>query len=158
MIMAHCASEGSDADLDDRKQRHDTVNSCDLFIRMMRKEKYKGLLFGDISAMTAFKRTGALVKIIQCGDFHDRLIYGSDYPVPAINAVVWYGRLVSNGLITEPQADLLRDIFKFNPCLADFVSKRIMRFTDDNGKVHKFADAVFQQYPLLCGVNNEINL
>ena len=157
MIMAHCASEGSDEDLDDNKQRHDVLNSCHLFIRMMREEKYKGLLFGDISAITSFKRTGALVKIIQCEDFHDRLIYGSDYPVPAINAVVWYGKLVNHGLITNTQADLLRDIFKFNPCLADFISKRIMRFTDDKGKVHRFADVIFQQYPLLCG-EREVSL
>jgi len=155
VIMAHCASEGSDEDLDDERQM---VNSCDLFIRMMREDRYRGLLFGDISAMTAFKRTGALVKIIQCSDFHDRLIYGSDYPVPAINAVVWYGKLVRYGLITESQADSLRDIFKFNPCLADFVSKRIMRFQDDDGKVHRFADVIFQQYPLLCGNEQELVL
>ena len=152
IIMAHCASDGADEDLDDDKAVHATINSCDLFIRMMREDKYKELLFGDISAITAFKRIGNLQKIIQCEDFHDRLIYGSDYPVPAINGVVWYNRLVSNGLITQQQAVTLREIFKYNPVLADFVSKRIMRYTDDNGKVHKFSDVIFQQYPLISSV------
>merc|ERR1712192_119392 len=111
---------------------------------------YRGQLFGDISAMTAFKRVGALRKVIQAGDIHDRLIYGSDYPVPAINAVVWYGRLVNNGLLTEEQAEVLREIFKMNPILADFMSKRVMRYKTADGKVHRFADQVFQQFPMLC--------
>jgi len=157
IIMAHCASEGSDEDLDAMDTRKPVINSCDLFIRMMREDKYKHLLYGDISAITAFKRVDNLVKVIQCSDIHDRLIYGSDYPVPAINATVWYGRLVSNGLITQAQATLLREIYKFNPLLADFVGKRIMRYTDTDGNVHRFSDKIFQQFPLLCGYNYEKN-
>ena len=151
IIMAHCASEGDDEDLDDEKVTHDNVNSCELFIRMMREDKYKGLLFGDISAITSVRRTAALLKIIQCSDFHDRLIYGTDYPIPAINGAIWYNQLVSKGFLTAEQAVTLREIFKYNPILADFVHKRVMRYTDENGKVHKFADAIFQQSPLICG-------
>ena len=150
VIAAHCASEGDDEDLDEGEENDcNHVNACDLFIRLMREERYEGLLFGDISALVAFKRVDALKKIIQCSDIHHRLIYGSDYPVPAVNGVVWYGRLIRNGLISNKQADCLREVFRFNPVLADFVLKRVMRYKDKQGHVHKFADVIFQQYPLI---------
>ena len=36
-----------------------------MFLRLMREEKYKDLLFGDISAVTAFKRVGYMRRLLE---------------------------------------------------------------------------------------------
>ena len=80
--------------------------------------RYKGLLFGDISAVCAVLRvpylqqllentvrwkhyTIIIIMIIILQDLHDRLVYGSDYPVPAINVVVHTSRLQRYVLIVS---------------------------------------------------------
>ncbi len=75
--MAHCASEGCDEDCDikfstnpNSKKKVPKEDAVDLFLRLMKEPKYDGQLFGDISAITAFKRVGALVKVIQETDIH----------------------------------------------------------------------------------------
>ncbi len=64
--------------------------------------------------------------------------------MPCANCIVWYGRLVSHGLLTNSQANALREIYVYNPLLADFVLKRVIRFKDAHGKVSKFGDKIFQ--------------
>jgi len=50
------------------------------------RKRYEGLLFADISAMTQYNRAGRpLMTIMGREDLHDRLVNGSDYPLPAIN-------------------------------------------------------------------------
>jgi len=152
VIMAHCASEGHNEDLDETHTSNETalpqLSACDLFIRLMKDKKYENLLFGDISAMISFRRVTNLVKIIKETDIHDRLIYGSDYPVPCLNCVVWFSKLRSNGLINDEHIDLLNEIYQYNPILCDFVIKRIISITQ-NGKKYKFADIIFQRSDLI---------
>ena len=65
--------------------------SCfDLFLRMMDEAKYVGLLFGEISAMLQFNRMPVpFATLLKRQDLHSRLVNGSDYPLPAINALIW---------------------------------------------------------------------
>ena len=52
-------------------------------------KKYEGLVFGEISAMTQFNRCGTpLTTILEREDLHDRLVNGSDYPLPAVNVLI----------------------------------------------------------------------
>ncbi|ETO21910.1 Amidohydrolase 2 [Reticulomyxa filosa] len=141
VIMAHCASEGEDEDLD--SNTHAQVSSVDLFMRLMDNPKYDGLLFGDISALTSFRRVGALVKVLKRTDIHHRLIHGSDYPV-------------INNLITPAQSAALTEIFGYNPLLADFVLKRILSLTDavTNTK-YVFNPIIFQQVDILKDIEIE---
>lgn len=150
VIVAHCASLGKSEDLDDPKKPE--VESFDLFVRMLGEEKYKSLLYGDISAVTQFNRCGKLKKLLEREDLHERLIYGSDYPLPAINALVRTGPLESLGLITADQRRALNEIDRHNPLLFDLVSKRVLSHKR-HGKELKFPDHVFQTRPgLLRGV------
>jgi len=72
VIAAHCGSRGFATDLDDPGLR--TVPSLSLFFRLMDEPKYDGLFFGDISALTSFKRVaGALPQILNRKDIHHRL-------------------------------------------------------------------------------------
>jgi hypothetical protein len=73
--------------------------SCfDAVERLMDTKRYDGLLFGDISSITAFKRAKYIPRILDRVDLHHRLCYGTDWPVPGIYFVIWTSRLASLGV------------------------------------------------------------
>jgi mannonate dehydratase len=124
--MAHAASLGTGIDLDDSEKKE--ISNFDLFLRLMDEKKYQGLLFGEISGITQVNRLPVpLTTMIEREDLHSRLVNGSDYPVPAINVVIWTIRLVSEGFITAEERQLLNQIYDVNPLLFDFVLKRTLR-------------------------------
>jgi len=88
VIIAHAASLGDCEDLDSGKS--EKKKCFELFLRMMDEPKYQGLLFGDISAMLQFNRMPVPFEtLLRRPDLHARLVNGSDYPLPAINALIW---------------------------------------------------------------------
>jgi len=126
VIVAHCAGLGSNEDLDssDRKP----VHNFDLFLRLMDDKRYEGLVFGEISAMTQFNRIGKpLQTILAREDLHERLVNGSDYPLPAVNILIRTRPLVRQSYISEFEGECLKEIYDFNPLLFDFVLKRTMK-------------------------------
>jgi len=126
VIVAHCAGLGTNEDLDskDRKQR----DNFDLFLRLMDEKRYEGLVFGEISAMTQFNRIGKpLQTILEREDLHERLVNGSDYPLPAVNILIRTRPLVKHGYLTSAEGECLREIYDYNPLLFDFVIKRRLR-------------------------------
>ena len=126
VIMAHGASLGSNPDLD--TSSNENVSNFDLFIRMMEEEKYVGLLFGEISALTQFNRfDGPLQTLLEKKHLHHRLINGSDYPLPAVNFIIRTRELMAAGFITEEERESLNQIYQYNPLLFDFVLKRTLR-------------------------------
>lgn len=126
VIVAHCAGLGTNEDIDstDRKP----VHNFDLFLRLMDDKRYEGLVFGEISAMTQFNRVGKpLQTILEREDLHERLVNGSDYPLPAVNILIRTRPLVRQGYISEFEGECLKEIYDFNPILFDFVLKRTMK-------------------------------
>ena len=135
IIAAHCATEGC--------YDHDgKIEAFRLFMNLMENPKYENLLYADISAITAFKRIGYLPELLERGDLHHRFIYGSDYPIPAINPIIQLQPIVDMGLITDEERDILKIIFKFNPLLFDFCLKRCLQL-EDGDNVYKFSDRIF---------------
>ena len=127
VVVAHCASMGQDRDLD-QGPNGPLVDSFLLFSRLFEMEKYKGLLFGDISAMTQVNRAGpALAKVVEREDWHPRLLNGSDYPLPGVMPIFSVDYLVSLNLVQESAAPVLKEIRAHNPLLFDFVLKRHLR-------------------------------
>jgi mannonate dehydratase len=127
VVVAHCASIGSDRDLD-AGPNGPTVASFALFERMMGEARYEGRLFGDISAVTQLNRAGSvLARLIERADWHPRLLNGSDYPLPGVMPIFSVDYLVSLGLVPAPAAPVLREIRAHNPLLFDFVLKRQLR-------------------------------
>lgn len=125
VIMAHCASSGRSADLDHPGVE---VDNFDLFLRMMSIERYRGLLFADISAMTQINRIPRpILELIRRPELHDRLVNGSDYPLPAINCLIWTRKLARLGMITDRERECLNEIYDCNPLLFDYVLKRTIR-------------------------------
>ena len=126
VIVAHCAGLGTNEDLDskDRKQRH----NFELFLRLMDEKRYEGLVFGEISAMTQFNRIGKpLLTILEREDLHERLVNGSDYPLPAVNILIRTRPLVKQGYLTPSEGESLKEIYDYNPLLFDFVLKRTLK-------------------------------
>jgi predicted TIM-barrel fold metal-dependent hydrolase len=143
VIIAHAASLGSCEDRDSRESRK--ADCFDLFLRLMDEPKYRGLLFGEISAMLQFNRMPIpFTTILKRQDLHPRLVNGSDYPLPAINSLIWTRSLARNGFITAEERQSLNEIYDYNPLLFDFVLKRTMRHPETK---QKLAPSVFMANP-----------
>jgi predicted TIM-barrel fold metal-dependent hydrolase len=126
VIIAHCAGLGDNEDLDSPQRKR--VPNFDLFLRLMDEKRYQGILFADISAMTQYNRIGRpLTTTLKREDLHERLVNGSDYPLPAINVLIRTGALVKQGYITREQRVWLNEIYDYNPLLFDFVLKRAIK-------------------------------
>lgn len=127
LVIAHCASMGQDRDLD-QGPNGPMVDSFELFARLMDDSKYGPRLHGDLSAITQVNRAGpALKRVIERGDWHGRLLNGSDYPLPGLMPIFSVDYLVSLGLVRGAAAPVLKEIREHNPLLFDFVLKRHLR-------------------------------
>jgi uncharacterized protein len=146
VIMAHCASLGENPDLDAEDQK--MTDNFELFMRMMGEEKYKGLLFGDISAMTQFNRLGKpLESILRRKELAGRLVNGSDYPLPAINVLIRTKDLHKAGFISSQEREYLNEIYICNPLVFDFVLKRTIH--DPSHVDVKLPVEIFKKNPVL---------
>ncbi len=125
VIVAHCASLGKNADLDHPGK---VARNFDLFLRLMEDPKYRGRLFGDLSAITQINRLPApLQTLLARPDFDGHLLNGSDYPLPGVDLIIWTRRLVELKLISAAERKALNEIWKRNPLLFDFVLKRTLK-------------------------------
>ncbi len=140
VVMAHFASMGEDEDLDDPLRP--LVPSHELCMRMLTEERYEDLLFADVSAILFVTRYGEPLKVLLSNpELHDRLVNGSDYPLPASNIVVRLSPMVKDGFLTEAEADHLRAIYAWNPLVFDFALKRTVRHPETGVR---FASEVFE--------------
>ncbi|MFO0599653.1 MAG: amidohydrolase family protein [Myxococcaceae bacterium] len=138
VVVAHCAALGRNPDLD-AAAGTEWVDNFDLFWRLFSDEKWKSNLYGEISAMTQVNRVGRpLRQLLEHPELHDRLINGSDYPLPAINALMQTRAIVNAGFLTEDERTLLNEIDQHNPLLFDFVTKRTLHVG-----TQRFGDQVF---------------
>ena len=144
-IVAHCAGLGTSVDLDDPARKH--VSNFRLFMRLMEERRYEGLVFGDISAMTQYNRIGEpLSTVLAREDLHARLVNGSDYPLPAVNALIRTRPLARAGYLDEDDREPLRELYGFNPLLFDFVLKRRLHLPG-NGRA--LPASIFTAHPEL---------
>lgn len=148
VIVAHCATMGEDADLD-RSGNPATaprVASFELFARLMREPRYGANLYGDISAITLRNRDPQVLRaVIEHDDWHARLLYGSDYPLPGILPLMSPRMLADAGMLDPTAVPVLERIREHNPLLFDFVLKRHLV---SHGK--RFSPQVFETHRLLA--------
>lgn len=142
VIVAHCASLGEDRDLD-AGENGPWGDSFALFARLMDETRDSGQLYGDISAVTQRNRAGpALQHLLERGDWHPRLLNGSDYPLPGVMPLFSVDYMVELGFIERAAAPVLTEIRRHNPLLFDFVLKRQLRWQGQG-----FAANVFETRP-----------
>ena len=139
VIVAHCASFGAGVDLD-AGARGRMVPNVVLFARLMDDPRYEPLLMGDISALMQSNRTAAaLGTVLERTEWHDRLLNGSDYPLPGTPALFDLGDMADHGFLPADAVPVLETIQDHNPLMFDFVLKRTVR---SNGR--RFAPRVFE--------------
>ena len=139
VIVAHCASFGSGVDLDIGPNGPEVPN-VDLFARLMDDPRYEHLLLGDISALLQSNRTAeALGKVLGRTDWHDRLLNGSDYPLPGVTALFDLDDMAQLGFLNRDAVPVLEEIQDHNPLMFDFVLKRTV---STNGA--RFSARVFE--------------
>ena len=125
VVMAHCASIGEDADLDNGGRR---IASFDLFARMMAAPAHRELLFADISAITPRNRSLQVVRaILERQDWHPRLLNGSDYPLPGVMPLFAPADFAKAGMLAEDLVPVLGELHAYNPLLFDLVLKRHLK-------------------------------
>lgn len=139
VVMAHCASIGEDVDLD-RGERGPRVPSFALFRRLMAEPAHDGRLFADISAITLRNRDlSVLREIIEQQQWHNRLLFGSDYPLPGILPLVSPAQLAAEDMLVDAAVPLLERIRDHHPILFDLVLKRLLR-----SRGARLADGIFE--------------
>ena len=139
VIVAHCASFGSGVDLDTGRDGP-VVPNVDLFGRLMDNPRYEPLLMGDISALMQSNRTAvALGKVLERTEWHDRLLNGSDYPLPGVPALFDLDDMAGHGFLPADAAPVLERIQDHNPLMFDFVLKRTVSW-----RGARFAPGVFE--------------
>ncbi|MCI0507880.1 MAG: amidohydrolase [Gammaproteobacteria bacterium] len=126
VIFAHCATLGESVDID--KGKHGAkVPNLDLFARLMAEPRYENLALGEIAAITQVNRDRWKVeKIIETDEWHDRLLYGSDYPLPGVMPVFSPLNFVDWDMLPANTADILSEVRRYNPILFDVMLKRLI--------------------------------
>ena len=142
VIVAHCATMGDAVDLD-RGPNGPVVSSFSLFERLMDEPRHQTRLMGDLSAIGQLARAGpALATLLRRAatgaPWSTRLLYGSDYPIPAMMPLYSVGRLAAQGFVDEHWVQPLRELRRHNAWLFDLVLKRRLRWQGA-----AFADSVF---------------
>ncbi len=146
VVIAHCGSLGSNPDTD-KSPNAAHVSNFELFARLMDEERYNGLLFADISALTQINRVGTILDtVITRSDWHPRLLYASDYPLPGVVPLTSLKLLHEKQYITAEQLDVLAQLRQYNSLLFDFVLKRLIRVQGQG-----FATSIFQTRSLWTG-------
>jgi uncharacterized protein len=126
VIVAHCASLGAATDLD-AGANGPLRSAFDLFARLMDEAEHRGRLLGDLSAVAQANRGEEVVAtLLERTDWHDRLVNGSDYPLPGVVPLVGLDAFVRRGLLDAGAVPVLRAIRDHNAILFDFVLKRAL--------------------------------
>ncbi|TVO57649.1 amidohydrolase family protein [Denitromonas halophila] len=139
VVMAHCASIGEDVDLD-RGPDGPKLPSFDLFKRLMVAPEYADRLFADISAITLRNRDlSVLREIIEQQHWHNRLLFGTDYPLPGILPLISPAQLAAENMLDVAAVPVLEAVRDHNPILFDLVLKRHL-----TSRGAKLADGIFE--------------
>jgi uncharacterized protein len=126
VIVAHCASLGDGIDLD-RGPDGPKLSNFKLFARLMDEPRYEKLLYGELAAVGQRLRAGKPLRVLLTRrDWHARLVYGSDYPLPGVMPIFSPSSLAAQGFLSEADAELLVELRRYNPLLFDFALKRLL--------------------------------
>jgi predicted TIM-barrel fold metal-dependent hydrolase len=127
VVVAHCATLGQARDLD--HPLRPAVPAFELFARLMDDPELGARVQGDFSAVTQVNRSVAdLRTLLSRTDWHGRLLYGSDYPLPALPWLTSVARLAGAGLLDAQDVAPLKALQALNPLAFDFALKRSLHW------------------------------
>ena len=152
VIVAHCASLGRGVDLD-RGPDGPRVANFDLFARLMAEPRYQRLVYGDISAIVQRNRVPeCLPALLERSEWHDRLLFGSDYPLPGVIPLISVNRLADLGLLDAREVPVLVEVRRHNALLFDFVLKRRLGWQGKRFGARVFETRRFFERPGVAGL------
>ncbi len=138
VIFAHCATLGKSVDID-RGNNGPEEHNLELFARLMAEPRYEHLALGDISAITQVNRDRWKVeKIVETDEWHDRLLYGSDYPLPGVMPVFSPLNFVDWDMLSSKDAEIMSQVRHYNPVLFDVMLKRHIKVKGKSFKASVF--------------------
>src|SRR5262249_36383803 len=121
VIVAHCATLGKGVDLD-KGTSGPRLSNFGLFTRLMEDRRYERHLFGDLSAVVQRNRAAeAFPALLQRVEWHPRLLWGSDYPLPGVLPIISVTGFAERGLLSQNEVPVLNEIRWHNALLFDFV-------------------------------------
>ena len=89
--------------------------------------RYARLLSGDLAAVGQLLRAGDTLRtLLTRRDWHARLVYGSDYPLPGVMPIFAPRALAADGFLKPEEAVFLGEMRRYNPLLFDFALKRLL--------------------------------
>ena len=126
VIVAHAASLGQADDLDRRSAP--STPAFTLWARLMDEPAWRSHLRADLSAVFQANRDEAVWRrVLRTEAWHERLLHGSDHPLPGVMPLFAPARLATAGLLPHDAVEPLRRIRQHNPLLFDLVLKRSLR-------------------------------
>jgi len=142
VVLAHYGSLGDGEDLDDPARG--PVPNVELTRRLLAEYGRGDALHVDASAITFVNRAGGVLReVLEATEHHDRLVNGSDYPLPAIDPVISTWLLQWKGFLEPDERALCEEVFDANPLLFDFVVKRLVGVRTGSGVV-RFPLSMFE--------------
>ena len=103
------------------------------------------LAFADLSAITLAERLPRpLATMLARADLSDRLLDGTDYPIPGIRIALRLGAVARHGFLPREEIPALAGIRRRNPLLFDFALKRLLRHPETGTR---FPARVFGPHP-----------
>jgi mannonate dehydratase len=145
VVVAHCASLGHGEDLGGQGAGGDKPSNFDLFVRLMDEPQYRQTLYGDISAVVQSNRVDVIPTLLSRRTWHQRLLNGSDYPLPGVVPLIDLRKLSASGLLAADMVEPLLQLRHHNVLMFDFVLKRSLAL---NGE--RFANEVFETAPFFA--------
>jgi mannonate dehydratase len=141
LVIAHCATMGDDMDIDIGGQPR---SSFELFARLMDEPEWQENLRGDISAIVLRNRKPEVLKtLLSRQDWHDRLLNGSDYPLPGILPLISPAALAAADLLPREAVADLELLREHNPLYFDLALKRTLRWQGQGFSTQVFATRHF---------------
>lgn len=126
VIAAHCASLGDAPDTDRRSAP--ARPAFELFARLMDERARPGRpgrLLGDVSGVFQRNRAPAVWRaVLARRDWHDRLVHGSDHPLPGVVPLFSPSALAAAGLLADDAVRPLETLRRHHPLLFDLALKR----------------------------------
>jgi mannonate dehydratase len=113
-------------------------------MRLFAGAEHEENLFADISTLAhTHHGLGPLRELLKAPELHHRLVYGSDYPLPALRFMLSPSKLQLGGLLDSEDRRMCNELFRTNPLLFDFAVNRSLRLVE-NGKVDRFSTRLFE--------------
>jgi uncharacterized protein len=126
VVVAHCASMGTDIDLD-KGANGAEVECFQLFERLMATREFEGRLFGDVSALPQTNRFAYLERVLKHREWDGRLLNGSDYPLPGVFPLFSVDAIVEKNWLSAEVGAHLKRVREGNPLMFDFLLKRHLK-------------------------------